>query len=126
MNQTQHLPPPIDLSTCLRIANQDTEIVKKLLSMFISELPGEKLAINQAFETGNYNLLRTHTHKLLGSGAYCGAQYLQSTLMSLSKHAKENNQDALEKELHQFNQCVQDIMDYYRKNILGNPELGSS
>jgi|GEM_PF-1378369 len=123
MDKTQYLNPPIDLSTCLRIANHDKAIVKKLLSMFISELPGEKLAINKAFETENYNLLRAHTHKLLGSGAYCGAQNLQNSLMTLSKHAKENNQEALQNELDQFNCCVQDIMDYYRENILSNPEL---
>ena len=123
MNQAQTLPPPIDLETCLRIANQDKDIVKKLLSMFVSELPGEKQAINLAFEAGNYNLLRTHTHKLLGSGAYCGAQNLQNSLMALSKYAKENNHEPLRKELQHFNQCVQDIMNYYRENVLSNNEL---
>lgn len=123
MNEQRSPTLPIDLAICLRIANQDKSIVKKLLTMFISELPVEKLSINQAYETRNYNLLRTHTHKLLGSSAYCGAQNLQSSLITLSKHAKENNHDALQQELFEFNQCIQDIMDYYQENILNNVEL---
>lgn len=123
MKNTTHQPNPIDLPTCLRIANQDKTIVKKLLAMFISELPSEKAAINQAFESENYNALRAHAHKLLGSGAYCGAQCLQRSLTQLSQYAKENNHDALRGEISIFNHCVQDIMDYYREHIISNPEL---
>ena len=114
---------PINLMICLKIANNDKSIVKKLLAMFISELPTAKTSINEAFEKYDTNAMGALTHKLLGSSAYCGAQQLQRSLNNISKHIKENNKEAISNELGNMNNCITEIMDYYRENIINTNEL---
>jgi len=114
---------PINLNICLKIANNDKSIVKKLLSMFISELPAAKTSINKEFEKYDTNAMGALTHKLLGSSAYCGAQQLQKSLNCLSRHIKENNKESIRNELDNMNTCINEIMDYYRDNIINTKEL---
>ena len=110
--------PPLNIDICLKIANNDKTIARKLISMFVKDLPSSQQEINTSFKNNDIISLKKQIHKLLGASAYCGAEDIQSTLNALSIYIKDNNKDGIEKTVALLNENIRTVMDFYREGTL--------
>ena len=109
---------PLNIEICLKIANNDKTIAKKLISMFMKDLPSSQQEINTSFKNNDIVSLKKQIHKLLGASAYCGAEDIQTTLNALSVSIEDNNKAGIEKAIKLLNENIRTIMDFYREDTL--------
>lgn len=81
----------IDHELSLRLANNNHQLAKELLSMLIAELPQTLASINQAYKKGDYNALQQHVHKLHGACCYCGVPRLKKIAIKIEGILKSNS-----------------------------------
>jgi CheY-like chemotaxis protein/HPt (histidine-containing phosphotransfer) domain-containing protein len=88
---------------------EDEELVKKVLEMFLEDMPVQIQAIKESMKTGDIRGLEFQTHRIKGSAANVNAAALQAVALAMEKKAKAGDMDAagamladLEKELVRF------------------------
>lgn len=104
----------IDWQLSIKLANNNTDLAKELLSMFVSDLPRASEAIHQAFNTQNYNELIHQVHRLHGASCYCGVSRLRSLLAKMEFSVREKFYDQFEAKLKEFDEEVNNILAAYK------------
>ncbi len=82
--------PVFNQKTALKYAYNDKDIMQKLISMFIKELPKQLQELDQAVEVNNRVLCVEILHKLRGSCLTCGADILNNEGEKLSDTINSN------------------------------------
>ena len=82
----------IDLEQTIERFNGDEAIAKKLLEMFVEQLPEYRENIQTTFANTNYDKLYDAAHSLKGSLCYVIIPKLSTTVLALETAAKKKNQ----------------------------------
>ncbi len=104
----------IDWNLSVKLANNNKELAKELLEMFLAELPHASGRIHQAFEARNQDELQSQVHKLHGASCYCGVTRLREILSELEFSLKERLNQQFEHALTQFDHEVNNILSAYK------------
>ncbi len=75
----------------LQVSHNDQDIVLKLRSLLIEQLPSEKQKLEQYFEFKEWDKLDDQLHKILGSAKVCAAVLLYQQAETTKKILNRNN-----------------------------------
>lgn len=93
VNTTEH----INWQECLELGNNNPELAKELLTMFIKDLSQSHPKIKRAFQNNDYKTLKDLVHKLHGACCYCGVPKLKQIVSTLEEQLKLSKTDELNK-----------------------------
>ncbi len=99
----------LDIPQAIEQAGGNPELAKELFTMLLSELPGQKEKLNQAFAKGDKQAIWDHTHKLHGSTAYCGVPALRKAAKELEEAIKAQTDDVSDK-IQDVNNAIDDLL----------------
>lgn len=85
--------PLLDEESTLSRLKGDTEFLKTLYGVFVSDLPKKLAAIDEAAEKQDLDLLQRNAHSLKGAAATIGAIALRDAAFSLEMASKEGRLD---------------------------------
>lgn len=100
----------VDISLCLKLANNKPLLARDMLKMMLDGLPNEKAQINQAIRDGNDALLNELIHRLYGSSCYCGVPCLKSISGLLDKLLQVNKVGEVKEAIHSLNSAIDDVL----------------
>jgi len=100
----------VDVSLCLRLANNKPLLARDMLKMMLDGLPGEKLQINQAIAESNDALFNELIHRLYGSSCYCGVPRLKSISGFLDKLLQAKEIENARNAIHSLNNAIDDVL----------------
>jgi two-component system sensor histidine kinase BarA len=100
----------VDLSLCLKLANNKPLLARDMLKMMLESLPAEKQQINHAIDAGDYVLLGELIHRLYGSSCYCGVPRLKSISGLLDKLLQAKEIDNATAAVQSLNKAIDDIL----------------
>ncbi|WP_109437048.1 ATP-binding protein [Aquimarina sp. AU119] len=100
-----------DLSFLKKTFDDDKEIIKSVLQIFIEETPEEYKKLKEAIENKNINVIKGIAHKLKSSFKTIGLQKETSILEDIERSSKEKLEFSLLLKL------FQDLDEYYPKII---------
>jgi two-component system, NarL family, sensor histidine kinase BarA len=89
-----------------------------MLQRMLTDLPAEKISINQALADNNMSALIDLIHRLYGSSCYCGVPRLKSTSGLLDKLLQTNKISEIENMMATLNHAIDDILRWGRHNDL--------
>lgn len=100
----------VDIHLCLKLANNKPALARDMLKMMLDGLPAEKIAIGNALNNNDDNLLSELIHRLYGSSCYCGVPRLKSISGLLDKlfQAKEFGQ--AKEAIASLNNAIDDVI----------------
>ncbi len=104
----------IDWKISIKLANDNKELAKDLLEMFIADLPKASEAINRTFDVKQYNELLQQVHKLHGASCYCGVTKLKEILAKMEFALKERMYSQFEQALSEFDDEVNNVLLAYK------------
>lgn len=104
----------IDWVLSVKLANNNKELARDLLEMFMAELPNASGRIHQASEKQDYIDLQNQVHKLHGASCYCGVTKLNEILSQMEFAVKEKLFNQFEQSLAKFDEEVQNILSAYK------------
>lgn len=104
----------IDWRLSIKLANNNKELAKELLEIFLADLPDASGRIHQAYDSESYDMLQRQVHKLHGSACYCGVTRLQEILTEMEFIVKEKNMHQFGQVLEQFDLEVNNILSAYK------------
>lgn len=83
----------INWQMCVDLANQNTDMAKDLLNMFVADLSDVTASIQAHFNSQDFTKLRAQVHKLHGASCYCGVPHLKNAAKQLESALKtiDNN-----------------------------------
>ena len=81
----------IDWSLSLKLANDNEELAKEMLSMLIATLPEEKSLIMDAVSKNDIATLKMVVHRLHGGCCYCGVPRLKTVVKNFETLLKTTN-----------------------------------
>ncbi|MCX7554145.1 response regulator [Marinicella sp. S1101] len=90
-NLNQHLnnEQVFDHQQALKVSHFDEEIVQKLRTLLLDQLPQEQLKISTAYEQKDWQKMNQLLHQLLGSSKICGARMLSTKITELQVFLKK-------------------------------------
>lgn len=100
----------VDVSLCLKLANNKPLLARDMLRMMLDGLPGEKVQINQAIIDGNDLLFGELIHRLYGSSCYCGVPRLKSISGFLDKLLQAKEITNAKEAIHSLNSAIDDVL----------------
>ncbi len=109
-NQKRDPSSSVDISLCLKLANNKPALAHDMLQMMLSSLPTEKLGINQAVAENNIPVLGELIHRLYGSSCYCGVPQLKSISGLLDKLLQANKIAEIENAITTLNHAIDEIL----------------
>jgi len=98
-NFSNHLPvtgedmPPVDLSSCLKLAKGKRDLAKDMLSMLLNSLPQDVEDISAYRKEEQYEALHEIVHRIHGGACYCGVPRLLRSSTKLDKRLKDGIHD---------------------------------
>lgn len=102
----------VDISLCLKLANNKPVLARDMLKMMLDGLPSERIGINTATTSNNIEALIELIHRLYGSSCYCGVPRLKSICGLLDKLLQANNIiDALNA-IPTLNNAIDDVINW--------------
>ena len=101
---------PVDISLCLKLANNKPALAHDMLQMMLNSLLAEKAEINYAMTNNKISVLGELVHRLYGSSCYCGVPHLKSISGLLDKLLKANKITEAENAIATLNQAIDDIL----------------
>ena len=93
---TSSVTVAIDWDMCLKVNNQNQDLIKELISMFKHELSNSMMKISSAYTNKDYDAIAKETHKLQGACSYTGALSLKALLLELETSAKHKENSKIE------------------------------
>jgi|LakMenE18May11ns_1017448.scaffolds.fasta_scaffold8385268_1 two-component system sensor histidine kinase BarA len=102
--------PSIDWQLSIKLANNNKELAKDLLEMFINDLPKASQAIHSAFSQKQYVELLNQVHRLHGASCYCGVTRLKAILTKMEFAVKEKLYGQFDEYLAVFDEEVNNIL----------------
>ena len=107
-----------DLSDIYRMCHGDETQVRRLVDVFIKEFSQALEQLNMAFETHNYQLMRSIIHKLKPALAYYGTLKIEHQLNRLSKALKNDESTVkIESSLVQLNRMKAEVITYLTAHV---------
>lgn len=104
----------IDWNLSVKLANNNKDLAKDLLEMFLTDLPNATGKIQTAYEQKNHEELMNQVHKLHGASCYCGVTRLKELLGKMESALKEKNNTYFEELLAHFNDEVNNVISAYK------------
>ncbi len=101
---------PVDISLCLKLANNKPALAHDMLQMMLCSLLTEKAEINEAMANNNISALGELVHRLYGSSCYCGVPHLKSVSGLLDKLLQANKITEAVSAIATLNQAIDDIL----------------
>lgn len=86
-----------DSNLAIGIAGGNAKIAAELLALLLKDLPIQRQALNDAFNSDNLQELRRLNHKLHGSARYCGTPALERSTRELEMALGTASQDMIVK-----------------------------
>lgn len=77
--------PTYDRQLALRQVGDNPLIARELITLLLTELPGQSLALRHALGAGKLAVLKQLTHRMLGSACCCGTPALKDAAHSLQQ-----------------------------------------
>ena len=115
----ENLVPIIDWDALLMQSSNEA-VAKKLLELFIAQLPDAQKDINQYCKAGNLFRLDETLHKLLGACIYCGVPRLQEALEDFNQIVVcmgEVDRELLQVYLDEFNEQADALLAAYQMRV---------
>lgn len=106
--------PSIDWHVSIKLANNNKELAKELIDLFIADLPRASEGIQSAFHQKQYHELINQVHRLHGASCYCGVTRLKSILTKMEFSAKEKLYSQFEDSLDEFNNEINNVLTAYK------------
>jgi two-component system sensor histidine kinase BarA len=106
--------------SALKYAYNDLEIMQKLLTMFIQDLPLQFDLLNKNFGLKKYKSCCAIIHKIRGSCKACGADHLDQQLQKLTSVLNTSDDSKKDESMIKTNQT----MDAYRRLIMTTELIG--
>ncbi len=100
----------VDVSLCLKLANNKPLLARDMLKMMLDGLPNEKQQINQAIVDNNDALLNELIHRLYGSSCYCGVPRLKSISGFLDKLIQAKEFNNAKEAIQSLNNAIDDVL----------------
>ncbi|UZJ45779.1 response regulator [Marinimicrobium sp. C6131] len=111
-------PSPVDIPLCLKLANHKPTLARDMLEMLIKNLSGERDAINQAFDSQDFEQLEELVHRLYGSCCYCGVPRLKRISGLLDKILQARQYDQVASPIKALDNEVDEILRWaYERDI---------
>jgi two-component system, NarL family, sensor histidine kinase BarA len=107
-------PPSIDWQLSIKLANNNKDLAKDLLEMFVADLPKASDAIHSAFNQKQYQELTNQVHRLHGASCYCGVTRLKALLAKMELAVRERLFPHFESLLSEFYDEVNNILLAYK------------
>lgn len=104
----------IDWHLSIRLANNNKELARDLLEMYITDLPKASEAIRHAFEENHGNDLLSQVHKLHGASCYCGVTRLKEILAKMEFALREKMHAKFEEAFFEFNEEISNVLTAYK------------
>jgi two-component system sensor histidine kinase BarA len=106
--------PSIDWNLSVKLANNNKELAKDLLEMFLTDLPNASTKIQTAYNSKQEEELLSQVHRLHGASCYCGVTRLKELLNQLEFSLKERSNDHIEDLMAHFNEEVNNVIAAYK------------
>jgi two-component system, NarL family, sensor histidine kinase BarA len=106
--------PSIDWNLSVKLANNNADLAKDLLDMFVTDLPLASEAIHAAHNSHEHIDLLNQVHKLNGASCYCGVTHLKHLLSKMESSLKEKQYHQFDEFLSEFDQEVNSILSAYK------------
>lgn len=106
--------PSIDWRLSIKLANNNKELAKDLLEMYINDLPRANEVIQNTFRQKQYSELQNQVHRLHGASCYCGVTRLKALLSKMEFAAREKLYPQFEVLLGEFNEEVNNVLSAYK------------
>jgi len=100
----------VDVTLCLKLANNKPLLARDMLRMMLDGLPGEKEQINQAITDDDYTTFTELVHRLYGSSCYCGVPRLKSISGFLDKLLQAREIDNAVAAINSLNSAIDDVL----------------
>lgn len=100
----------VDISLCLKLANNKPALARDMLVMLLQSLPADQLQINRAFEQKNFAQLEEFVHRLFGSCCYCGVPRLKKISGLLDKLLQAQQFDQAGGAVTALNNAIEDVL----------------
>jgi two-component system sensor histidine kinase BarA len=100
----------VDVSLCLKLANNKPLLARDMLKMMLEGLPCEKEQINHAITEGNDTQLNELIHRLYGSSCYCGVPRLKSISGFLDKLMQAKEIKNAKEAIPSLNSAIDDVL----------------
>lgn len=104
----------IDWPLSIKLANNNKELAKDLLHMFVNELPKASESIHSAHNQEKHTELLNEVHRLHGASCYCGVAKLKTILAEMEFSLKERIVNQFEISLKKFDEEVSNILDAFK------------
>ena len=88
----------------------DTVLATQLLSLFIQELPNNRILFNRYYQQKKWAELEAQAHKLQGACAYCGVPLLKDCTKKLEKICTTGSIEDIESTLRALNDCIDGLL----------------
>ena len=105
---------PIDWPLSLKLAANDLDLARELLTRFVGELPASMEKIQEAFASGDTQAKINTVHHIHGASCYCGVPDLRLALKQLESQLNACDEEALITPLYQIvDDAVIDVISAY-------------
>lgn len=115
IREDQYNITSVDISLCLKLANNKPTLARDMLVMLLQSLPAEQLQINQAFEQKNFDQLEELVHRLYGSCCYCGVPRLKRISGLLDKLLQAQQFDQAGGAIAALNNAIENVMHWSKE-----------
>ena len=108
--------PVWDYETALKRLNSNEELLIKVISMFVNDLPGYQQKIHEAIASNDYETAARISHSIKGIAANIGADSLANFVAKLELICDEGNRLLINNEVSIFEtecQAIHDILNNY-------------
>jgi two-component system sensor histidine kinase BarA len=102
----------VDVTLCLKLANNKPALARDMLAMLLDSLPNEKIQINRAFSEKDFVQMEDLVHRLYGSCCYCGVPRLKRVSGLLDKLLNAKQYTQTDGALTSLNYAIDDVIDW--------------
>jgi two-component system, NarL family, sensor histidine kinase BarA len=100
----------VDVTLCLKLANNKPLLARDMLRMMLDGLPREKEQINQAITDDDFTAFTELVHRLYGSSCYCGVPRLKSISGFIDKLLQAREIDNAVAAINSLNSAIDDVL----------------
>lgn len=101
---------PVDISLCLKLANNKPALAHDMLQMMLNGLLAEKTEINRAIVDNDISALGELMHRLYGSCCYCGVPHLKSISGLIDKLLQANKTIEAVNTIATLNHAIDEVL----------------
>jgi two-component system sensor histidine kinase BarA len=117
-NHNNEANTSVDISLCLKLANNKPLLARDMLKMMLDGLTCEKAQINQAINDNNNEQLNELIHRLYGSSCYCGVPRLKNICGLLDKLMQARKVSETKEAIHSLNSAIDDVLAWGKNRDL--------